>query len=78
MTEKTNGYIKTSVFTIIVVIAMAVISGAVTMAVSALSKSNTNELKIQGVEIREELHYNELKGIVEKFDAKLDELLKKK
>ncbi len=73
--ETKNGYVKWRALGIIVALAMATIGSAVSIAVSAHNKASANEVKIMGVETNESNHYNELKGVVDNFDEKLDRLL---
>ena len=75
--ETKNGYVKWKTLTILVIITMATIGSAVSIAVSAHNKASANEVNIKEVETNESNHYLELKGTVDKFDEKLDRLLEK-
>lgn len=72
-----NKYVNWKVFLGLVTIAILIISGAVTISVNALQQANANELKINGVKIKEELHYTELKNSLNRIEKDLKELLKK-
>ena len=74
--SETNGFVKWKIFIWVVSITTIILGGVVSMAVSALSKTQDNTLEIMQVKTNEENHYSELKGVLNEVKIDVKEILK--
>jgi len=74
--SETNGFVKWKIFIWVVGITTIILGGVVSMAVSALSKTQDNTLEIMQVKTNEENHYSELKGVLNEVKIDVKEILK--
>ena len=74
--SETNGFVKWKIFIWVVGITTIILGGVISMAVSALSKTQDNTLEIMQVKTNEENHYSELKGVLNEVKIDVKEILK--
>ena len=74
--SETNGFVKWKIFIWVVGITTIILGGVVSMAVSALSKTQDNTLEIMHCKTNEENHYSELKGVLNEVKIDVKEILK--
>ena len=73
---ESNGFVKWKIFIWVVGITTIILGGVVSMAFSALSKTQDNTLEIMQIKTNEENHYSELKGVLNEVKIDVKEILK--
>ena len=75
MPDEKNGYVKLKIFIGAVTGVLILVGVVYTRTIILGGETQANEVSITKVETNESNHYSELKGTVDKFDKKLDDLL---